>query len=151
MASGCGPFVSEYTSLLVRERSLHLLALRTIGTSRTVSRQIQLTCDSSNVFTRTYGTFRTLAVNLNARINERTELAKSPLIVRALNLPLFWVGVQALITSRAISILGEPPTLGHASEVVLVEKLTSIPFLTKASEPVLTYGGKSLPVSRVSR
>lgn len=102
------------------------------------------------MFTRTYGTFRTSVVNPYARKIERTELAKAPLIVRALNLPLFWVGVQALVTSRAISILGEPPTLGHASEVVLVEELTSIPFLTKASEPVLTYGGKSLPVSRMS-
>lgn len=111
------------------------MALRTIGTSRTVSRQVQLTRDSSNVFSRTYG----------------AELAKSPLIVRALNLPLFWMGVQALVTSRAIPILGEPPTLRHASEVVLVEKLTSVPFLTKASKPVLTYGGKSLPVSRMSR
>ena len=83
--------------------------------------------------------------------NKRTELAKSPLIVRALDLPLFWVGVQALVTSRAISILCEPPALRHASEVVLVEKLTRVPFLTKASEPVLTYGGKSLPVSRMSR
>ena len=91
------------------------------------------------------------AANLHAMKNERTELAKSPLIVRALDLPLFWVGVQALITSRAIPILGEPPTLRHASEVVLVEKLTSVPLLTKASEPVLTYGGKSLPVSRMSR
>jgi len=103
------------------------------------------------VFTRTYRTFRTSAVNLYARKNERTELAKSPLIIRALNLPLFWVGVQALVTSRAISILGEPPALRHASEVVLVKKLTSVPFLAKASEPVLTYGGKSLPVSRMSR
>jgi len=91
------------------------------------------------------------AVNLYARENERTELAKSSFIVRTLNLPLFWVGVQALVASRAISILGEPPTLRHASEVVLVEKLTSVPFLTKASEPVLTYGGKALPVSRMSR
>jgi hypothetical protein len=90
-------------------------------------------------------------MNLCARKNERTELAKSPLIVRTLNLPLFWVGVQALVTSRAISILGEPPTLRHASKVVLVEKFTSVPFLTKASEPVLTYGGKSLPVPRMSR
>jgi len=93
----------------------------------------------------------TLAVNLYARRNGRTELAKSPLIVRALNSPLFWVGVQALVTSRAVSILGEPPALRHASEVVLVEKLTSVPLLTKASEPVLTYGGKSLPVTRMSR
>ena len=83
--------------------------------------------------------------------NERTKLAKPPLIVRALDPPLFWVCIQALVTSRAISILGEPPTLRHASEVVLVQKLTSVPFLTKASEPVLTYGGKSLSVSRMSR
>ena len=91
------------------------------------------------------------AANLYARENERTELAKSPIVVRALNFPLFWVRVQALVTGGAVSVLGEPPTLWHAPEVVLVEKLTSVPFLTKAPKPVLTYGGKSLPVSRMSR
>ena len=53
MASGYGPYVSEHTSLDLRERGFHLLALGTIGTARTVSRQVQLTRDSSNVFTRT--------------------------------------------------------------------------------------------------
>jgi hypothetical protein len=60
------------------------------------------------------------------------------------------MGVQALVTSGAVTILGEPPALRHAPEVVLVEKLTSVSLLTKASEPVLTYGGESLPVSRMS-
>jgi hypothetical protein len=86
-----------------------------------------------------------------ARNSERrTELTKSALIVGAFDPPLFWVGIQTLVASRAISILGKPPTLWHAPEVVLVEKLTSVPFLTEASEPVFTYGGKPLPVSRMS-
>jgi hypothetical protein len=82
---------------------------------------------------------------------KRTKLAESALIVGAFYLPLFWVGVQTLVASRAIPILGEPPTLWHAPEVVLVEKFTGVPFLTEASEPVFTYGGKSLPVSRMCR
>lgn len=86
-----------------------------------------------------------------ARNSERrTKLTKSALIVGAFDPPLLWVGIQTLVASRAISILGKPPTLWHAPEVVLVEKLTSVPFLTEASEPVFTYGGKPLPVSRMS-
>jgi hypothetical protein len=80
-----------------------------------------------------------------------TELTKSALIVGAFDLSLLWMGVQTFVTGRAVPILGEPPALRHASQVVLVEKLTSIPFLTKAPEPVLTHGGKSLPVSRMCR
>ena len=83
--------------------------------------------------------------------DRRTKLAKSALIVGAFYLPLLWVGVQAFVTGGAISVLGEPPTLRHASQVVFVEKLTGIPFLTKAPEPVLTHGGESLPVSRMCR
>jgi hypothetical protein len=80
-----------------------------------------------------------------------TKLAKTAFIVGTLDLPLLWVSVQALVTGRAVPVLGKPPALRHAPEVVLVEKLTRIPFLTKASEPVLTDGGKALPVTRMSR
>jgi hypothetical protein len=44
-----------------RTHNFHLLALGAIGTSRTVSREVQLTCDAPNVFTGTCGTFRTSA------------------------------------------------------------------------------------------
>jgi hypothetical protein len=93
---------------------------------------------------------QSVSSDLHTRNNIHTKLAKSAIIVGAFDLPLFWVSVQALVTSRAVSIFREPPTLRHAPEVVLVEKLTSISFLTKASEPMLTYGGKPLPVSRMS-
>ena len=41
--------------------NFHLLALRAIRTSRTVSREVQLTCDASYVFAGTCGTFKTSA------------------------------------------------------------------------------------------
>jgi hypothetical protein len=80
-----------------------------------------------------------------------TKLTKSALIVGAFDLPLLWVGIQTFVTGGAVTVLGEPPALRHASQVVLVEKLTSIPFLTKASEPMLTHSGESLSVSRMCR
>jgi hypothetical protein len=79
----------------------------------------------------------------------RTELAESAFIVGTFDFSLLWVRVQALVTSGAVSVLGEPPTLWHAPEVVLVEKLTSISFLTEPPKPVLTDSGKSFPVSRM--
>jgi hypothetical protein len=94
---------------------------------------------------------RDVSNDRHTRNGIHTKVAKSAIVVGAFDLPLLRVSVQALVTSRAVSVFGEPPTLWHAPEVVLVEKLTSIPFLTKASEPVLTYGGKPLPVSRMSR
>ena len=83
------------------------------------------------------------------RNKAHTELAEPALVVRTFDFSLLWVCVQALVTSGAVSVLGEPPTLWHAPEVVLVEKFTSISFLTETSEPVLTDGGKSFPVSRM--
>ena len=94
---------------------------------------------------------RDVSSDRHTRDGIHTKLAKSAFIVGAFDPPLLWVSVQALVTSRAVSIFREPPTFWHAPEVVLVEKLTSIPFLTKASEPMLTYGGKPLPVSRMCR
>ena len=94
---------------------------------------------------------RGVSSDRHMRNSTHTELAKSAFVVGAFDLPLLWVSVQALVTSRAVPIFREPPTFWHAPEVVLVEKLTGIPFLTKTSEPMLTYGGKPLPVSRVSR
>ena len=81
----------------------------------------------------------------------RTEFAESAFVVGTLDFPLLWVRVQALVTSGAVSVLGEPPTLWHTPEVVLVEELTSISFLTEPPKPVLTDSGKSLPVSRMGR
>jgi hypothetical protein len=41
--------------------NFHLLALGAIRTSRTVSREVQLTCNAPNVFAGTCGTFKTSA------------------------------------------------------------------------------------------
>ena len=55
-----------------------------------------------------------------------TKLTKSSLIIRALDSFLPWMDIQTLVTGLAVPKLGVPPALGHAPEVILVQKLASI-------------------------
>ena len=66
-----------------------------------------------------------------------TQFTEASLVVWTLYLALLRVGVQALIARRAVAVLGIPPALGHAPEIVLVQELTRIALFAKAAEPVL--------------
>ena len=59
-----------------------------------------------------------------------TELAEAAVVVRALDLALLRVRVEALVARGAVAVLGVPPALGHAAEVVLMQELTCVALLT---------------------
>lgn len=78
-----------------------------------------------------------------------TELAEATFIVRAFDAAFLGMGVEALVAGGAVAVLGVPPALGHAPEIVLVEELTGIALFAEPSEPVLADGGESLAFARV--
>ena len=61
---------------------------------------------------------------------ELTKLAKAAVIVRTLDAALLGVSVETLVAGRAVAVLGVPPALGHAAQVVLVQELTCVALLT---------------------
>jgi len=95
--------------------------------------EIQLACYPSHMLSRTIG----------------TELAEAPLVIWALDTTLLRMGVKTLVARGTVSVLGVPPALGHAPEVVLVQELTRIAFLTESAQPVLTNGRESLALAGV--
>ena len=78
-----------------------------------------------------------------------TKFTEAPLVIGALHSALLWVGVQAFIPRRAIAVLCIPPTLGHASEIVLMKELACVPLLAQTAQPVLTYGRETLTLTRM--
>lgn len=96
---------------------------------------------------------RLARVPLRRRVEEQglTEPTEAAFIVRALDAAFFGVGVEALVAGGAVAVLGVPPALGHAPEIVLVEELTRIALLAEPSEPVLADGGESLAFARMGR
>jgi hypothetical protein len=79
----------------------------------------------------------------------RTELAEPAVIVRTLDLTLLRMRIQALVSRRAVSVLGIPPALRHAPEVVLVQELARVAFLTQPAQPMLTHGREALTIAWV--
>ena len=57
--------------------------------------------------------------------------------------------VQTLVARGAVAVLGVPPALGHAPEVVLVQELTCVALLTQPAEPEFADGGEAFPFTRV--
>ena len=78
-----------------------------------------------------------------------TQLAEAPLVIGALHATLLRVSVQAFIPRRAIPVFRIPPTLGHASKIVLMKELACIPLLAQTAKPVLTYGRETLTLTRM--
>ena len=60
----------------------------------------------------------------------RTKLAEASVVVRTLDPPLLRVRVETLVAGRTVVVLGEPPALGHAAEVLLVQELTCVALIT---------------------
>jgi hypothetical protein len=58
-----------------------------------------------------------------------TKLAKSPIVIWTFYLAFLGVSVQTFVPRRAVSILGEPPTLRHTPEVIFMQEFTSVAFL----------------------
>jgi len=117
--------------LLWRWKSWLWMATRTIRAQRTVSSQIVLTCNPTDMFSGA----------------GRAKLAKAAFVIGTLDAPFLWMGIETLISRRAVPVLGEPPAFRHASQVVLVQKLACIALLAEAAEPMLAYGCESFAVS----
>jgi len=78
-----------------------------------------------------------------------TQLAKSSVIVRTFNFPLFRVSVQTFVPGRTVPVLREPPTFWHAPKVVLVQKLARVTLLTESTQPMFANGCQTLSVPRM--
>ena len=76
-----------------------------------------------------------------------TEL-RSPPTESGGTLPELVISGKSLV---CLAVLGIPPALGHAPEVVFMKELACVPLLAEATKPVLTYGGQSLTLTRVCR
>ena len=59
-----------------------------------------------------------------------TELTEASVVIGALHPPLLGMRVETLVAGRAVAVLGVPPALGHAAEVVLMQELTCVALLT---------------------
>ena len=78
-----------------------------------------------------------------------TQFTEASLVVWTLYLALLRVGVQALIAGRAVAVLGVPPALGHAPQVVLVQELTRVALLAEPAQPVLADRREPFALPRV--
>ena len=83
------------------------------------------------------------------RWEARTELAEPSVIVRTLHPPLLRMRVQTLVARGTVAVLGVPPALGHAPEVVLVQELARVALLAQAAQPVLAHRREPLALARV--
>ncbi len=60
----------------------------------------------------------------------RTEFAEASVVVWTLHPPLLRMCIQTLVARGTVAVLGVPPALGHAAQVVLVQELTCVALLT---------------------
>lgn len=107
----------------------------TIGSQGAEACEIILACHTPDVLARTC----------------RTKLAEATLVIRALYPPLLRMRVQTLVSGRAVAIFREPPALGHAPQVVLVQEFARIALFAEAAQPVLADRGEAFTLARVCR
>lgn len=74
---------------------------------------------------------------LTYKTQSPTKLAESPFVIGAFDPPFLRMGVQTLVACRTIAVLGVPPAFWHSPQVVLMQELALVAFLTQPTQPVL--------------
>ena len=80
----------------------------------------------------------------------RTQPAKATVVIGTLDFTFLWMGIETFISGRTVTILCKPVTLGHAPEVIFMEKLAGITFFAKAAKPMFADGRDTLSIAWVS-
>lgn len=81
---------------------------------------------------------------------ELTQFTEPSIVIGTLDPSFLWMCIQTFVSGRTVAILRVPPALWHSPEIIFMQELTGISFLTKSTEPMFTHCGKSLALARVS-